>query len=80
MVSVRYEMLQENVNGYRREIAALHDKSQKMAATAQKHEQIIHTMTQDLRAANEKLALAEVRRLSLAQAGLVKLRWGMYVY
>uniref|UniRef100_A0A8C7V388 Nucleoprotein TPR n=1 Tax=Oncorhynchus mykiss TaxID=8022 RepID=A0A8C7V388_ONCMY len=59
--SKRYEMLQENVNGYRREIAALHDKSQKMAATAQKHEQIIHTMTQDLRAANEKLALAEVR-------------------
>ncbi|XP_038820058.1 nucleoprotein TPR-like isoform X5 [Salvelinus namaycush] len=59
--SKRYEMLQENVNGYRREIAALHDKSQKMAATAQKHEQIIHTMTQDLRAANEKLAMAEVR-------------------
>uniref|UniRef100_A0A674DCX3 Nucleoprotein TPR n=1 Tax=Salmo trutta TaxID=8032 RepID=A0A674DCX3_SALTR len=57
----RYEMLQENVNGYRREIAALHDKSQKMAAMAQKHEQIIHTMTQDLRAANEKLAMAEVR-------------------
>lgn len=73
-------MLQENVNGYRREIAALHDKSQKMAAMAQKHEQIIHTMTQDLRAANEKLAMAEVRRLRLAQVGLVKLLWGLYVY
>ncbi|XP_061097242.1 nucleoprotein TPR [Conger conger] len=57
----RYAMLQENMEGYRREIASLREKSQKMAATGQRQEQIIHTMTQDLRAANEKLALAEVR-------------------
>ncbi|XP_012988241.3 nucleoprotein TPR isoform X3 [Esox lucius] len=57
----RYEMLQENVNGNRREIAVLQEKNEKMSATAQKHEQIVHTMTQDLRAANEKLAMAEVR-------------------
>ncbi|XP_069050175.1 nucleoprotein TPR isoform X2 [Lepisosteus oculatus] len=59
--SKRYEMLQDNVDGYRREIASLRDKCQKMMTTTQKQEQIIHTMTQDLRAANEKLALAEVR-------------------
>ncbi|XP_035278729.1 nucleoprotein TPR isoform X1 [Anguilla anguilla] len=57
----RYAMLQDNMEGYRREIASLREKSQKMGATSQKQEQIIHTMTQDLRAANEKLALAEVR-------------------
>ncbi|KAL0965926.1 hypothetical protein UPYG_G00288040 [Umbra pygmaea] len=58
--SKRYEMLQENMNAYRREIAALQEKGQKMSSTAQKHEQIIHTMSQDLRAANEKLAVTEV--------------------
>ncbi|XP_051556343.1 nucleoprotein TPR-like isoform X2 [Myxocyprinus asiaticus] len=57
----RYEMLQENVNAYRREIEALRERSQKMTATHQRHEQIIHTITQDLREANEKLAMAEMR-------------------
>ncbi|XP_067218458.1 nucleoprotein TPR isoform X2 [Chanodichthys erythropterus] len=57
----RYEMLQENVNGFRREIEALREKNQKMSATHQRHEQIIHTMTQDLREANEKLTMAELR-------------------
>ncbi|KAI1882928.1 hypothetical protein AGOR_G00239940 [Albula goreensis] len=57
----RYAMLQESMEGYRREIASLREKSQKMAGTSQKQEQIIHTMTQDLRAANEKLAVAEIR-------------------
>ncbi|KAG9338435.1 hypothetical protein JZ751_025839 [Albula glossodonta] len=57
----RYTMLQDSMEGYRREIASLREKSQKMAATSQKQEQIIHTMTQDLRAANEKLAVAEIR-------------------
>uniref|UniRef100_A0A8D3CRV0 Nucleoprotein TPR n=1 Tax=Scophthalmus maximus TaxID=52904 RepID=A0A8D3CRV0_SCOMX len=56
-----YEILQETVSAYRREISALQDRNQKMAATAQQHEHIIHTMTQDLRQANEKLALEEVR-------------------
>uniref|UniRef100_A0A3Q1C8H4 Nucleoprotein TPR n=1 Tax=Amphiprion ocellaris TaxID=80972 RepID=A0A3Q1C8H4_AMPOC len=57
----RYEMLQEAVAAYRREISALQERNQKMAATAQRHEHIIHTMSQDLRQANEKLALEEVR-------------------
>ncbi|XP_043117020.1 LOW QUALITY PROTEIN: nucleoprotein TPR [Puntigrus tetrazona] len=57
----RYEMLQENVNAFRRETEALREKNQKMTATHQRHEQIIHTMTQDLREANEKLAMAELR-------------------
>uniref|UniRef100_A0A672P1G1 Nucleoprotein TPR n=1 Tax=Sinocyclocheilus grahami TaxID=75366 RepID=A0A672P1G1_SINGR len=57
----RYEMLQENVNAFRREIEAHREKNQKMTATHQRHEQIIHTMTQDLREANEKLAMAELR-------------------
>ncbi|XP_061747344.1 nucleoprotein TPR-like isoform X1 [Nerophis ophidion] len=59
--SKRYEMLQETVTMFRREIAALQDRNQKMAATSQRHEHIIHTMSQDLRQANEKLALEEVR-------------------
>ncbi|KAL7386103.1 hypothetical protein ABVT39_004054 [Epinephelus coioides] len=57
----RYEMLQDTVTAYRREISALQDRNQKMVATAQRHEHIIHTMSQDLRQANEKLALEEVR-------------------
>lgn len=61
LVHIRYEMLQENVNGFQREIEALREKNQKMNATHQRHEQIIHTMTQDLREANEKLTMAEVR-------------------
>ena len=60
--SKRYDMLQETVSAYRRQMAALQEQSTKMAATEQSHEHIIHTLTQDLRAANEKLALAEVRR------------------
>ncbi|KAK1878955.1 Nucleoprotein TPR [Dissostichus eleginoides] len=59
--SKRYEMLQDTVSAQRREISALQDRNQKMAATAQRHEQIIHTMSQDLRQGNEKLALEEVR-------------------
>uniref|UniRef100_A0A6Q2X7L1 Nucleoprotein TPR n=1 Tax=Esox lucius TaxID=8010 RepID=A0A6Q2X7L1_ESOLU len=58
--SKRYEMLQDNVEGYRKEIASLREKGQKMAAAAQKSEQTVHTMTQDLRAAQEKLSMAEV--------------------
>lgn len=56
----RYEMLQENLNSYRREINSQREKIQKLSATSQKYEQIIYTMTQDLREANEKLAVAEV--------------------
>ncbi|XP_048338451.1 nucleoprotein TPR isoform X1 [Sphaerodactylus townsendi] len=63
--SKRYEMLQDNVEGYRREITSLHDRIQKLTATTQKQEQIINTMTQELRGANEKLAVAEVRAENL---------------
>lgn len=54
-------MLQDNVEGYRREITSLQERNQKLTATTQKQEQIINTMTQNLRGANEKLAVAEVR-------------------
>ncbi|KAM3865905.1 nucleoprotein TPR-like [Diretmus argenteus] len=57
----RYDMLQETVSASRREIAALQDRNHKMSATAQRHEHIIHTMSQDLRQTTEKLALEEVR-------------------
>uniref|UniRef100_A0A4W5PH80 Nucleoprotein TPR n=1 Tax=Hucho hucho TaxID=62062 RepID=A0A4W5PH80_9TELE len=63
--SKRYEMLQDNVEGYRKEIASLMEKGQKMAAAAQKSEQTVHTMTQDLRVAQEKLNMAEGRAESL---------------
>lgn len=53
-------MLQDNVEGYRKEIASLREKEQKMAAATQKHEQTIHTLNEDLRAAKEKLTMAEV--------------------
>ena len=56
----RYGMLQDTVDGYRKEIASLREKAQKMAATAQKNEQSVHSLTQDLRAAQEKLTMAEV--------------------
>ncbi|KAI5099153.1 nucleoprotein TPR isoform X2, partial [Silurus meridionalis] len=59
--SKRYEMLQENLNSYRREINSQREKIQKLSSTSQKYEQIIHTMTQDLREANEKVAVAEIR-------------------
>ncbi|XP_070764710.1 translocated promoter region b, nuclear basket protein [Enoplosus armatus] len=63
--SKRYEMLQDNVEGYRKEIASLIEKGQKMAASTQKHEQTIHTLNEDLRAAKEKLTMAEGRAESL---------------
>ncbi|XP_048394892.2 translocated promoter region b, nuclear basket protein isoform X3 [Stegostoma tigrinum] len=59
--SKRYEMLQNNVDGFRREIASLRDRCQKLTTTVQKQEHIISNMTQDLRASNEKLALEETR-------------------
>ncbi|XP_071342326.1 translocated promoter region b, nuclear basket protein isoform X2 [Trachinotus anak] len=59
--SKRYEMLQDNVEGYRKEIASLREKEQKMAAATQKHEQTVHTLNEDLRAAKEKLTMAEGR-------------------
>ncbi|XP_049576023.1 translocated promoter region b, nuclear basket protein isoform X1 [Syngnathus scovelli] len=57
--SKRYEMLQDNVEGYRKEIASLREKEQKMASATQKHEQTINTLNEDLRAAQEKLGMAE---------------------
>lgn len=53
-------MLQDNVEGYRKEIATLNEKTQKQTATIQQNQQTIHTLTQDLRVASEKRALAEV--------------------
>lgn len=53
-------MLQDNLNGYRREINSMREKIQKLSSTNQRYEQIIYTMTQDLRESGEKLALAEV--------------------
>uniref|UniRef100_A0A8D0A0T8 Nucleoprotein TPR n=1 Tax=Sander lucioperca TaxID=283035 RepID=A0A8D0A0T8_SANLU len=57
--SKRYEMLQDNVERYRKEIASLREKGQNMAAASQKHEQTIHTLNEDLKAAKEKLTMAE---------------------
>ncbi|XP_061634910.1 translocated promoter region b, nuclear basket protein isoform X1 [Phyllopteryx taeniolatus] len=57
--SKRYEMLQDNVEGYRKEIASLREREQKMASATQKHEQTINTLNEDLRAALEKLSMAE---------------------
>lgn len=53
-------MLQDNVEGYRKEIASLNEKTQKQAAAIQQNEQTIHTLTQDRRATAEKLTIAEV--------------------
>ncbi|KAK0150428.1 Nucleoprotein TPR [Merluccius polli] len=57
--SKRYEMLQDNVEGYRKEIASLREQEKKMAAATQKSELMVHTMTQELKAVHEKLSLAE---------------------
>ncbi|XP_051511668.1 nucleoprotein TPR-like isoform X2 [Myxocyprinus asiaticus] len=56
--SKRYEMLQDNVEGYRKEIASLNEKTQKQAAAIQKSEQTIHTLTQNMKEATEKLTFA----------------------
>ncbi|XP_051954824.1 nucleoprotein TPR-like isoform X2 [Xyrauchen texanus] len=56
--SKRYEMLQDNVECYRKEIASLNEKNQKQAAAIQKSEQTIHTLTQNMREAAEKLTFA----------------------
>uniref|UniRef100_A0A672QC02 Nucleoprotein TPR n=1 Tax=Sinocyclocheilus grahami TaxID=75366 RepID=A0A672QC02_SINGR len=61
--SKRYEMLQDNVEGYRKEIASLNEKTQKRATAIQQSEQTIHTLTQDLRAAAEKLSTSEAENL-----------------
>ncbi|XP_048832037.1 translocated promoter region b, nuclear basket protein isoform X4 [Brienomyrus brachyistius] len=63
--SKRYEMLQDNVDGYRREIASLRDTNQKVTSANQKHEQVIHTLTEDLREAKEKLTVADNRHEDL---------------
>ncbi|CAL1594449.1 unnamed protein product [Knipowitschia caucasica] len=57
--SKRYEMLQDNVEGYRKEIASLRDKQQKASTTLQKNEQTILSLNEDLKAAKEGLALAQ---------------------
>uniref|UniRef100_A0A3Q3ANC8 Nucleoprotein TPR n=1 Tax=Kryptolebias marmoratus TaxID=37003 RepID=A0A3Q3ANC8_KRYMA len=57
--SKRYEMLQDNVEGYRKEIASLREKEQKMSAATQKLEQTVHTLNEDLKAAKEKLSMTE---------------------
>uniref|UniRef100_A0A4W5NNT2 Nucleoprotein TPR n=1 Tax=Hucho hucho TaxID=62062 RepID=A0A4W5NNT2_9TELE len=62
---MRYEMLQDNVEGYRKDIASLKEKGQKMAAAAQKNEQTVNTLTEDLRVAQEKLNMAEGHAESL---------------
>ncbi|KAL6108232.1 tpr [Pungitius sinensis] len=63
--SKRYEMLQDNVEHYRTEIASLREKGQKMTTATQKHEQTIHALNEDLKAAKEKLAMAEGQAQSL---------------
>lgn len=56
----RYEMLQDNVESYRKEISTLREHGQKMAAVAQKNEQAVNTLTQEINTANEKINMAEV--------------------
>lgn len=61
----RYEMLQDNVEGYRKEIASLRDKGQKITTASQKQEQTIVSLNEDLKAAKEKLSITEVHRSCL---------------
>lgn len=53
-------MLQDNVMGYRKEVASITDKEQKMAATKQTLEQTVHTLNVELKATKEKLSMTEV--------------------
>uniref|UniRef100_A0AAY5F3S0 Nucleoprotein TPR n=1 Tax=Electrophorus electricus TaxID=8005 RepID=A0AAY5F3S0_ELEEL len=63
--SKRYEMLQDNVEGYRKEISSLREKVQKQATAGHQSEKTIHTLTEDLRAATDKLTMAESRAEAL---------------
>lgn len=58
-------MLQDNVEGYRKEIASLREKGQKMATDTQKLEQTVNTLQEDLKTAKEKLNMAEVHVWSI---------------
>ncbi|KAJ3594641.1 hypothetical protein NHX12_003948, partial [Muraenolepis orangiensis] len=57
----RYDMLQDTLSAYRREISTLQGRASKMSALSQQQENIVHTLSHDLRLTNEKLALQEVR-------------------
>lgn len=74
LINARYEILQETVSAYRKEIATLQERSQKMSAAAQQHEHVIHTMSQDLRRATERAALEEVSALPVRQRAHSKRR------
>uniref|UniRef100_A0A3P9CSH3 Nucleoprotein TPR n=1 Tax=Maylandia zebra TaxID=106582 RepID=A0A3P9CSH3_9CICH len=70
----KYEMLQDNVEGYRKEIASLREKGQKMEAATQKLEQTVHTLNEDLKESKEKLAMAENLRKERDMLKLVESR------
>ncbi|XP_046561474.1 LOW QUALITY PROTEIN: nucleoprotein TPR-like [Haliotis rubra] len=57
----RYKVLQGNIDGYRKEIAALRDKNQQYCASVVKHEQTITLLREDLMAAQENATRLEVQ-------------------
>ncbi|XP_071964047.1 nucleoprotein TPR-like isoform X2 [Antedon mediterranea] len=58
--SERYKIVQSNIDGYKKEIAGLRDKSQKQSGEAIKLQQLINHQTQDQLAVQERLSRAEV--------------------
>ncbi|XP_067679171.1 nucleoprotein TPR-like isoform X3 [Haliotis asinina] len=68
----RYKVLQGNIDGYRKEIAALRDKNQQYCASIVKHEQTITLLREDLMAAQENGTRLEVQNDNLkAELNLV---------
>ncbi|XP_030839084.1 nucleoprotein TPR isoform X3 [Strongylocentrotus purpuratus] len=71
--SERYNVLQSNVDGYKKEISALADKNQKFSSQVVTLQQTASSVTQDLLAAQEKLNKAEVETKNLRdENGLLK--------
>ncbi|XP_071481233.1 nucleoprotein TPR-like, partial [Diadema antillarum] len=63
--SERYRTLQSNVEGYKKEIAALTDKNQKFSSQIVALQQTTSSLTQDLMATRERLNKAEVENKNL---------------
>ncbi|KAK2186358.1 hypothetical protein NP493_203g01012 [Ridgeia piscesae] len=61
----RHKTLVSNIDIYKKEIAALRDKTQRYSVSVMKHEQTVSTQREDLLALQEKLSRAEVRCQSL---------------
>uniref|UniRef100_UPI00358FEE1F nucleoprotein TPR-like n=1 Tax=Myxine glutinosa TaxID=7769 RepID=UPI00358FEE1F len=63
----RQEIMQTNLESYRKELSTLRDRTSKMSLSCQKQEEAVISLTSDLTTANEKLNRAQVQADGLRQ-------------